>query len=124
MNKTLTLSLVLLISALWLQAQPAYRGSDAGETAGSAADPTTIEGCLQSSDGEYSVTDKNGVIHHLSDGGKVKHYVGHEVQLTGTPSIRTIDTTLPGGASSAIEKPVFRVKTVKDVAATCQSLAK
>ena len=82
MNKTLMLFLVLLICALWLQAQPAYQGSGAGQTADSTPGPNALEGCLQSSDGEYTVTDKNGVIHHLSDGGKVKHYVGHEVQLT------------------------------------------
>jgi hypothetical protein len=125
LNKPLTLSLALLTSSVCLQARPTYSGANVGKTAEVEPDPAMLEGCLQKSEGEYTITDKDGLLHHLTEGPKLlKSYVGHEVQLTGTPSIRTIDTTPPGGASSAIEKPVFRVRTVKDVAATCQSLAR
>ena len=121
MNKTVMLCLSLLICALSLEAQPANQGSTAGKTAEVAPGPAMLGGCLQYSEGEYTITDKSGMLHHLSGGSKLlKPYVGHDVELTGTPSIRTIDTTVAGGASSAIEKPIFQVKTVKDVAATCQ----
>jgi len=84
-----------------------------------------LEGCLHESDGEYTITDKINVLHHLSGGTKLlKPFNGHEVQVTGTPSVRTVDTTLAGGASSVIEKPVFKVKTVTEVSATCQTLAR
>ena len=80
---------------------------------------------LSESDGEYAITDKTDVLHHLSGNTKLlKPLNGHEVQVTGTPSVRTVDTTLAGGASSVIEKPVFKVKTVTDVSATCQILAR
>lgn len=122
MTRTRMLSLVLLICAPCLHAQSAYQDSKPAKTGEGTPGPATLEGCLQKSEGEYTITGRDGVLHHLADGSKVKSYVGHEVQLTGTPSIETIDTTPPGGASSAIEKPVFRVKTVKDLSATCQSL--
>lgn len=122
MTKTTMLCLAILICALWLQARPANQGASASKTAEVAPGPAMLEGCLQKSQGEYTITDKDGMSHHLSEGSKLlKSYVGHEVQLTGVPSTRTIDTTPPGGASSAIERPVFKVKTVKDVAVTCQS---
>lgn len=122
MNKMPMLCLSLLMGAFWLQAQPAYPGSEASKTADEAQGPAVLEGCLQTSEGQYTITEKNGLLHHLSGGSKLlKSYVGHEVQLTGKPSIVTVDATLPGGASSAVEKPVFRVKTVKDVSATCPS---
>jgi hypothetical protein len=121
MNKILILCLSLLICAPWLSAQPAYQGSNAGKTADSTPGPAILEGCLQKSGSEYTVIDKGGLLHHLAGGSKMlKPLVGHDVKLTGTPTTRTIDTTMAGGASSAIEKPIFSVKTVKDLSATCQ----
>jgi hypothetical protein len=121
MNKAPNFCLSLLMCAAWLPGQPAYQGSNASKTANDTPGPAILEGCLQKSEGEYTVVDKNGILHHLTDTGKLKSYIGHEVELTGTPSTRTIDTTMAGGASSAIEKPIFRVKAMKDLAATCQT---
>lgn len=80
----------------------------------------TLEGCVQRSRGEYTLTDANGVLHHLSGGSKMQQHIGHEVQMFGTSSVRTIDTTPPGGASSAIEQRVFRIKSVKDLGLPCR----
>ena len=115
MRKTLVLTLVLLVSAVWLQAQ------DAGKASGKTADLDTIEGCLQHSEDQYTLIDSTNTIHHLSGGAsKLSHYIGHEVEITGKPGVRTRDTTAQGGASSAVVQPVIEVKSVKHVADTCK----
>jgi hypothetical protein len=117
MHKTLILASLFLLSAAWLQAQPANPSSDK-----SAASDTTIEGCLQSANGHYTLTEKNGTVHRLSGyANKLSHHVGHEVKITGKPSVKTTDTTSWGTASSAVEQPVFDVSTVTHVADTCQA---
>ena len=60
MRKTLMLILAVFISAVWVQAQ------DAGQTTGKTSDPNMIQGCLQSSMGLYTLTDKDGLVHQLS----------------------------------------------------------
>lgn len=127
MFKALLLTFVLLISAVWLQAQAGYPSSDAGQTAAKASGSNTIEGCLQNSNGQYTLTDKSGTVHQLSGAAtKLDHHVGHEVELTGKPGVRTIDTTstMGAGSSTAVEQPVFDVKSVKHIAATCKSPGK
>ena len=115
MRKTLVLTLVLLVSAVWLQAQ------DAGKTSGKTADLNTIEGCLQRSEGQYTLLDNTNTIHHLSGGAsKLSHYIGHEVEITGKPGVRTLDTTAQGTASTAVVQPIFEVKAVKQIADTCK----
>jgi ABC-type transport system involved in cytochrome c biogenesis ATPase subunit len=109
-------TLVLLVSALWLQAQ------DAGQTAGKTSGLTTIQGCLQYTNGHYRLTEDNGTTHQLqSEANKLTHHVGHEVELTGKETVRTVDTTIQGAASSVKEQPVFKVSSVKHVADTCTS---
>lgn len=115
-RKTLMITLVLLISAVCLPAQ------DSGQTASKTSSQTTIEGCLQFSDGHYRLTDSNGTVHQLSnEANKLTHYVGQQIKVTGAPGVRTVDTTIQGAASSAKEQQVFKVKTVTHVADTCKS---
>jgi hypothetical protein len=110
-----TLALVLLISSVWLPAQ------DSAQTTGKNSELTTIQGCLQLSMGRYTLTEEDGTTHELSGAtGKLKHEVNREIEITGKPGIKTVDSTLVGGASSAVEKPVFEVKTVKRLADTCK----
>ena len=112
MYKTLTFVLVVLISGAWLQAQ------DAGKPSG----PSTIQGCLQYTNGHYRLTEGNGTTHQLqSQANKLAKHVGHEVTITGTPAVRTVGTTLQGGASSAKEEQVFKVSSVDHVADTCKA---
>jgi hypothetical protein len=118
MLKILTLAAALLISAAGLQAQQ----GETGQSARKSANLTTIEGCLSNSSGQYFVTDGSGTKHELSGySNKLKAHVGHEVQITGKPSIRTEADTSYGAASSAEEIPVFEVKTVRQVADACKS---
>ncbi len=111
MRKVLVLTLGLLVSGVWLQAQ------DAGKT----SNLETIAGCLKISEGQYSLIDDTNTIHHLSGGAsKLKPHVGHEVEITGKPGIRNIDTTAAGLASSVVVQPVIEVKSVKYIADTCK----
>jgi hypothetical protein len=106
-------TLVLLLSAAWLQAQ---------DNMGKAG-PTTIQGCLSNSNGQYWLTDSSGVKHQLSSHANVlKNHLGHEVEITGTEAVKTTGTTVQGGASSAKQIPVFRVQSVKHIADTCKTM--
>jgi len=111
MRKTLTLTLLLLLSAACLLAQ---------DNMGKSAGPMTIQGCLSNSKGQYWLTEGNGTVHQLSSHANVlKDHVGHEVAITGMEGVKTTGTTIQGGASSAKQIPVFKVQSVKHVADTC-----
>jgi len=115
--KTLMLTLVLLTSAVWLQAQ-------SGPTPDKKSTLTTIQGCLRMNGGRYILTDNNGTVHDLQgDTARLSRYVGHEVEITGKPSIRTTNTSQINIASSATEQPSFTVQSGKQISATCTSAA-
>lgn len=113
MRKTMVFTLVLLISAVWLQTQAA------GQT---GSNTSTLQGCLTFTDGHYRVTLSDGTFRQLThEVNKLHKYVGHQVEVTGMPGVRTSDTTQQGQESTAREVPVFQVKTVKSIADTCSS---
>lgn len=112
MRKILMLALVLLVFAVWLQAQDA----------GTASSPTSIQGCLQFAKGHYFLTDSSGTAHQLSgQANKLKAHVGHTIEVTGKPGTRTVGTTVQGSASSAKMQDVFKVASVKHIADTCKA---
>ncbi len=116
MRKTLVLGLMLLSSAVWMHAQ--YSQS---QSPGAVPTKDWVQGCLATVRGHYVVTDKDGKTLELSGAAnKLKNLVGHEIKATGTPGTRTSDTTVQGSASSAVEIPVLRVKTVTDISKGCQ----
>ena len=122
MRKTIILTLVLLISAVWLQAQSAKPPSEAGKPADKTSDLPTLEGCLQSSNGHYTLTEDDGTTHRLSGAAnKLGHQVGRQIEVSGKPGYSTEDTTPAGAGSSAVEWPVFEVKSVKRIADKCKS---
>ena len=118
MYKTLMLALSLLISAAWLQALEGYPPSNDQK---STPELTTIAGCLQYAGGSYSLTDSSGKVYRLAYSNKLNHHAGHEVQITGKPSVKTIDTSQQNIEPSAREIPIFEVKTVTHVADTCKA---
>jgi hypothetical protein len=119
MYQTLMLSLVLLISTAWLQAQT-YPQSGTGQTAGQTSGQTTVEGCLQSSAGNYTLTDKNGMTYQLSgDTSKLSDHVGHEVQITGTSSAASASSN--SAAASGGTQQSLDVKSMKHISKTCKS---
>ncbi len=118
MPKTLMLIRVLLVSALWMQAQ------NAAQTPSTASGLSTIQGCLTYTNGHYRLTEDNGTVHQLqSQANKLTKHVGHEVTITGKPAIRTVDTTIQGQGSTTKEQQVFKVSDVQHVADTCTSAA-
>ncbi len=111
MYKQLLLIVTLLITA-------ALGAQDAGKP----SSPSTIQGCLQYTNGHYRLTEDNGTTHQLqSQANKLAKHVGHEVTITGTPTVRSVDTTIQGAASSVKEEQVFRVTNVTHVADTCKA---
>ena len=119
MARTLIFAALLLLSAAWLQALEGYPPSNADEK--TAPQLTTIQGCLQTAAGHFSLTESNGTVHRLSFSKKLTRYVSHEVKITGKPSTRTVSDTSYGAASSAEELPVFEVSTVTNVADSCKA---
>ncbi len=115
MRKTLMLTLILLTTGVCLPAQ------DAGKASGKTSGLETIQGCLHRSEGEYTLIDDTNTIHHLVGlASKLSHHIGHQVEITGKPGVRTLDATPQGGASGAVVQAIIEVKTVKHIADTCQ----
>ncbi len=106
----------LLIVTLLVTA--ALVAQDGGKT----SSPSTIQGCLQYTNGHYRLTEDNGTTHQLqSQANKLAKHVGHEVTITGTSAVRSVDTTIQGAASSVKEEQVFRVTNVTHIADTCKA---
>jgi hypothetical protein len=115
MAKTLLLALALLFPAAWLQAQDSSQEG----TAGSAQ--RTVEGCLQGSDGHYTITEKSGRTHGLlGDMSKLTAHIGHEVQITGTSGPGAIGSGI-GSDATGIDQPILTVGHVKDISGACQA---
>ena len=118
MNKVWVLALAVLFSAMSCQAYPSQKEGNAA----SSPTATTIEGCVQYESGQYTLIDHDGTPHRLAGAGKqLKPQVGHEVELTGKPSSRSLVDTPPGGASTVIQQYVFEVKGVKQLANVCKT---
>src|SRR2546428_13291904 len=102
MPKTLLLALALVFSTAWLQAQDQYPSSVSSQpsasqsssdqmnstaTGANASGQTSVEGCLQGSNGNFILTDNSGTTYQLQgDTSKLNEHVGHEVRITGTTS--------------------------------------
>ena len=121
MYKTAMLAFLMLLTApVWSQAllNPSAETSWASS---SSSDLAVIEGCVQYDERQYWLLDNGGTRHRLGGSTKqLKQEVGHEVELTGKPSSRTLGDTPQSGASSVMVVYVFEVKTVKRVADTCK----
>ena len=110
---------VLLGSALWVQAQEGDPGVDRWAA---PSDPPTVQGCLQNSATHYFVVWKDGRVTRLTGNtARLSRYVGHEVEISGKPTVITLDTTVKEAASTVEELPALDVKSVKELAKTCSS---
>jgi hypothetical protein len=134
MPTKLMLAAILLLSAAWLQAQQYPQAgsspSSSSPTSSSQSDSSqsgsassqTVEGCLQGSDGNFTLTDKSGMTYQLAgDTSKLTEHVGHEVQIKGSTSGAS-----PAGSSAgaAGEQQTLTVESVKHVSKTCKSASK
>ena len=119
MCRILMLISLLLGSALWLQAQEGYPGLDRWSA---PSDPPTVQGCLQNSSTHYFVVGKDGTITRLTGNTAwLSRYVGHEMEVSGKPSVITLNTSVFRAASTVEELPALDVKSAKASGGTCSS---
>src|SRR5215469_9561799 len=115
MRQILLLS-VLLLGVSWAVAQNSPASS--GQKAPSAgAGSQTVEGCLSSSAGKYTLTDEQGKTFELTgDTSKLAEHVGHEVKITGSSG-----SAAAGGSAASSGSQSLEVSSVKHVAKTCKN---
>ena len=126
MPKTLMLVLALLVSSAWLSAQE-YPQSGSPQTGNAAAGQNTIQGCLEGSNGSYTLTADSGTTYQLQgDTSMLSKHVGHEVQITGTPSGTGSSSSeaSPNAGTAAGTQPTLTVDNVKHVSKTCGNRSK
>src|SRR5438132_13289591 len=123
MARTFLLAISLLASAALLQAQNQYPQTGSSQKGASASGQTTVEGCLQGSDGNYTLTDKSGTTYQLQgDTSKLSAHVGHEVQITGsTTSASSATSPTAGAPTAASQQPTLNVQNMKHISKTCKS---
>ncbi len=137
MVQKLMLVLTLLLSTTWVLAQtstssssPASSSSSqtgmSSSSSSSSSGQTSVEGCLEGSNGSYTLTDKAGTKYQLEgDTSKLAEHVGHEVQITGTTSGAAGSsageaTSSTGSAGSTSGNQMLTVEKVKHVSKTCK----
>jgi hypothetical protein len=130
MRKCYLITAVLLLSFAWVVAQTNRTPPPAQDNPSHQADPTaqekepatgehgasrTIEGCISSVAGGFTLTDNSGKTYQLAgDTSKLADQVGHYDQVTGTEEAGA------GGAAAAAGGPsTFTVRKVKVVSTTC-----
>ena len=124
MTKTLLLTLSLLVSAAWLSAQSQYPQTGSNQTGTAASTQTTVRGCLQGSDGNYSLVADNGTTYRLEgDTSKLSEHVGHEIKITGS-SMSESATNNPTSTSPGAQQPTLTVESFKHISKTCPSGSK
>lgn len=121
MRGTLVFILVLVASGLWLQAQEGHPGRDGVFPPKPYPYPSVVSGCLERSGFYYAVIGEDGTAYDLtgSTNGLI-HYIGHEVEVTGKPTVISVSTTMIHAASTVEEYPAVEVKTVKELSGTCR----
>ncbi len=113
-HKILILALLLVALTAWVQAQSGMASDQ------SMSSHKTVEGCLQGSNGSYTLTAKDGMMYQLSgDTSKLAEHVGHEVQITGMTSKNATDSS--AGAAAGSSQQTLEVKSVKHISKTCTS---
>jgi hypothetical protein len=122
MTKTFVLALSLLLSAAWVQAQTQYPQSGASQAETQKSGQTTVRGCLQGSDGNYTLTADDGTAYHLQgDNSRLADHVGHEVEITGAAAPAEVESA-PKAAGA--QQPMFTVEHLKHISSTCKSANK
>jgi hypothetical protein len=113
---------VLLLGTCWAAAQnsPSQGGSSPSTNSGSS---TTVEGCLSSNNGNYTLTDSHGNNFQLTgDTSKLSEHVGHTVKITGAMSSASAPSTgETGGAMGSTTQQAIDVGSVKHVSKTCKN---
>lgn len=112
----------LLLCAIWATAQAYPSQSSSQPSSQTSNGETTVQGCLNSSDGNYTLTDSSGTAYQLTgDTSKLSEHVGHKVEIKGTTSS---SSTNPGSSSAnpgsgTSTKPTLNVTSMKHISKTC-----
>jgi Protein of unknown function (DUF5818) len=126
MTKTiLMLAIPLLVSTSWLLAQNQDSPTRSGQNG--TAGQTTIQGCLQESNGRYTLTSDSGMTYLLQGAGStLSKHVGHEVRITGATSSTGSSHSEADPAAGASEKTeeTLTIESVKHISKTCSNTAK
>jgi hypothetical protein len=118
-KKTFYLSSALLVaSAIGVAQTPMGSPQDRDNSTASQAAGAKLRGCLSGSDGNYTLTDHNGVIYHLVGGdAQLSRSVGHEVEITGTPDAQRSGASDDMASNTASS---FQVTGAREVGAGCE----
>jgi hypothetical protein len=115
---------VLLLGTCWAAAQNYPSQSGSTHATGSAS--TTVEGCLSSNNGNYTLTDSHGNnIALTGDTSKLSEHVGHTIKITGTTT--SASTSSSGGSGSGAmgqtnsSPQSIDVSSVKHISKTCKN---
>lgn len=132
MPKTFMLALAMLCATAMVQAQDSpqnqqNRPSSIGGAANGQSDmsrgsggQTSVEGCLQGSNGSYTITDSTGTTYQLTgETGKLSKHVGHEVEITGSTSGSSAANS--GNTMSSGSQNSLKVQKVKMVSSSCSN---
>jgi len=92
----------------------------------SAAAPTTLRGCLSTTDekGEYALTSDDGKEYRLfgSNTANLAPHLGHKITVTATPTKRRVEAAEAGEQEhhhEGGERPHFNVSKVEMVSKSC-----
>lgn len=135
MLRTMLLALTLLASAAWVQAQSQYpQTNPTGTSAASTSGQTTVQGCLQESNGNYTLTSDTGTSYQLSgDTSKLSKHVGHEVEITGATSSGSSAAAPPSSGTNPSASTstgtsgtsqTLNVDNVKHISKSCKNTSK
>jgi len=119
---------VLFLGLTWAVAQDTTSQPGATPTGQSPAGQTsragaggqmTVEGCLSGSNGNFTLTDKNGMSYQLTgDTAKLTEHVGHEVKVTGMSGSSAAGSETAGGSAGAQS---LQVSSLKHISKSCKS---
>jgi len=138
MRQLLLLVSVLLLGLSWAVAQDSTSSPQSSPSSGSAQSSDssasgqtsrtgtggqmTVEGCLSGSNGNFTLTDKNGMAYQITgDTAKLSDHVGHEIKVTGTSASGAGADGATGAAAGSAAGQTLEVTSVKHVSKTCKS---
>lgn len=144
MRQILLFISIMLLGVSWAVAQSSSTPSSSGSSAGygaqqgagqdstataagsgkqahSGAGQMTVEGCLSGSNGNFTLTSKNGKTYELTgDTATLTEHVGHEVKVTGMSGAgETGSAASAGGAAGSGQ--TLQVSSVKHISKTCKA---
>lgn len=128
------LPFILLLCSALMGAQT-QRDHETATHAENTGNETTMQGCLNGSAGNYTLTDSSGQQFQVAgDTDKLQKHVGHKVEVAGTTSgvSSTSDPSATNPSSSdktdptssgttGAKQPTLNVTSVKDIAGSCDS---